>query len=340
MNPPFLEWVAGHLRVSEQDLSCEALPGDASLRRYYRIGVGDLRTVLADASAEPGVTAHFIKTAHIFAESGVRVPDLLAWDSDCGWSLQEDAGSQLLLPLLSDEDAGAHWYGAAFHLLQQLYKTCASSIALPPYDRERLQIELDVCEEWFLRGLMGWQPNDPYLKAQGALHRLLLENALGQPSILVHRDFHARNLMVNASEELVAIDFQDALVGPYTYDLVSLLKDCYRRWPRDFVESQVQRFYERVSEVFEFDVDAAKFLEQFDLMGLQRHIKVLGVFARLHLRDGKSAYLADLPRVIAYVEEALALYRDLHPEIAEFERVWLDCVKPLYLVQDWYSPCE
>ena len=146
--------------------------------------------------------------------------------------------------------------------------------------------------------------------------------------------------MVNASEELVAIDFQDALVGPYTYDLVSLLKDCYKRWPRDFVENQVKRFFEFASEVFDFGVDDAGFLEQFDLMGLQRHIKVLGVFARLHLRDAKSAYLADLPRVIAYVEEALALYRDRHTEIAEFEQVWFDCVKPLCVVQDWYRPCE
>lgn len=340
MNPPFLEWVAGQLRASEQDLSCEALPGDASLRRYYRIGVGDSQTILADASAEPGVTAHFIKTARIFAESGVRVPDLLAWDSDCGWSLQEDAGSQLLLPLLLDEDAGAHWYGAAFHLLQQLYMTRASRIDLPPYDRERLQIELDVCEAWFLRGLMAWQPSDCYLKAQQALHRLLLENALRQPSILVHRDFHSRNLMVNASQELVAIDFQDALVGPYTYDLVSLLKDCYKRWPRDFVESQVHRFYERVSEVFEFDVDAAEFLGQFDLMGLQRHIKVLGVFARLHLRDGKSGYLHDLPRVIAYIEEVLALYRDRHLEIAEFEGAWFEWIRPMCVEQEWYRSCE
>jgi aminoglycoside/choline kinase family phosphotransferase len=340
MNPPFLEWVAGHLGTAEPDLMFEALPGDASLRRYYRLRSAGLRAILADASAEPGVTAHFTKTAEIFARSGVRVPELLAWDNDRGWSLQEDAGSQLLLPLLEDEESGSRWYGAAYPMLRQLYLTKNLGIDLPPYDRGRLQIELDVCEEWFLRGLLDWVPDSAYVQAQQALHKLLLARILEQPSILVHRDFHARNLMVKAPDELVAIDFQDALVGPYTYDLVSLLKDCYKRWPRNFVESQVRRFFEFSSEVFDFGVDAKVFLEQFDLMGLQRHIKVLGVFARLHLRDGKSGYLADLPRVIAYVEETLALYRHRHPELAEYERVWFDCVKPLCVVQSWYRPCE
>src|SRR6056300_1253180 len=123
MNPRFLEWVASHLGTAETDLVCEALPGDASLRRYYRLRSAGLHAILADASAEPGVTAHFIKTAEIFAGSGVRVPKLLAWDNDRGWSLQEDAGSQLLLPLLENEESGSRWYGAAYLMLRQLYLT-------------------------------------------------------------------------------------------------------------------------------------------------------------------------------------------------------------------------
>ena len=332
-----LAWITAQLGLNAAEVRLDALAGDASLRRYYRIYTNGRSCIFADASAEPGVTHTFAHCATIFANAGARVPHLLGWDDALGYSLQEDVGDQQLLPLLGP-DTVDQYYREAMQILVCVAGADAGAITLPAYDATRLQTELDVCDEWFVHRLLGISPSQEFQHAKQALDKTLVASAAAQAQVLVHRDFHSRNLMV-ADTELVAIDFQDAVIGPVTYDLVSLLKDCYCTWPRAHVVAWVEAFYGMLDDHLKpatFD----GFLRDFDLMGLQRHIKVLGVFARLYLRDGKPGYLPDLPRVIAYVEEALALYCESEPSVAGFRGVWVEQIRPVFEQCGWYKACE
>ena len=236
---------------------------------------------------------------------------------------------------------------------------------IPVYDAERLKAELDVFPEWFLSGLLGVQPDERWRECFAALTVDLISVFAEQPSVWVHRDFHSRNLMLLEAEELGVIDFQDAVLGPITYDPVSLLKDCYIRWPRaqqlawlNGYLAQLQRLgvaapsvnaptlsAEQASRLQALatqlgEVSAAQFQRWFDLTGLQRHLRVLGVFARLHLRDHKSSYLADLPLVTEYVREALALTTNAHSSVAEF-RDWFESdLMPVIREQPWYKAID
>ena len=208
---------------------------------------------------------------------------------------------------------------------------------LPAYDAPLLQQELNLFPEWFVTRLLGLNaPELPPLFAD--LSGFLIANAVEQPQVLVHRDFHSRNLMVLNNSELATIDFQDAVIGPITYDLVSLLKDCYVRWPRArqlawLADHQANLELRGVLK----PVSSATFIRWFDLMGLQRHLKVLGIFARLYLRDAKPGYLNDLPLVLAYTREALAIYAGDDARIADF-RDWLEAeVVPVCRDQPWFS---
>ena len=329
-------WVKTQLGLNAAELQLDALAGDASLRRYYRVYANGRSCIFADASAEPGITGTFAHCAAIFANAGARVPNLLAWDDVLGYSLQEDVGDQQLLPLLNAGSVGTY-YSQAMRMLSAVAHAGMQGINLPEYNAQRLQTELDVCEQWFIRGLLGREPSFEFKQAQRALHERLIGSAIAQSQVLVHRDFHSRNLMV-IDTELAAIDFQDAVIGPVTYDLVSLLKDCYCSWPRAQVEAWVKTYYDILDEHLKpptFD----DFLSDFDLMGLQRHIKVLGVFARLYLRDGKPGYLPDLPKVITYIEEALELYCESETSIAAFRGLWTEQMRPAFEQCEWYQAC-
>ncbi len=332
-----LAWIKTQLGLNTAQVQLDALAGDASLRRYYRIYANGGSCIFADASAEAGVTHTFAYCATIFANAGARVPRLLGWDDALGYSLQEDVGDQQLLPLLGSESVD-QYYREAMQILVRVAGADTGAIKLPAYDAKRLQTELDVCDEWFVHKLLGISPSQEFRRAKQALDKTLVASAAAQAPVLVHRDFHSRNLMV-MNAELVAIDFQDAVIGPVTYDLVSLLKDCYCTWPRAQVVAWVEEFYGMLDEHLK-PATVSAFLRDFDLMGLQRHIKVLGVFARLYLRDGKPGYLPDLPRVIAYVEEALALYCESEPSLAEFRGLWAEQIRPVFEQCDWYKTCE
>lgn len=332
-----LAWIKTQLGLNATEVHFDALAGDASLRRYYRVCANGRSCIFADASAEPGVTQTFVYCAKVFSDAGARVPHLIAWDDELGYSLQEDVGDRQLLPLLTDQSVDAY-YLSAMQMLSQVARATTRDIVLPAYHAERLRTELDVCEDWFIRGLLGMEPSAEFQKAQGDLDERLIGSALAQAQVLVHRDFHSRNLMVT-DKELVAIDFQDAVIGPVTYDLVSLLKDCYCTWPRAQVKAWVETFYDRLDDALK-PATGGEFLRDFDLMGLQRHIKVLGVFARLYLRDGKPGYLPDLPRVIAYIEETLMLYSESEPSVGAFRALWAEQIRPAFEHCDWYTACE
>ena len=199
-----------------------------------------------------------------------------------------------------------------------------------------------IClREWFVPQLLGLPIDDAALKCLDAFSQVLCANAAEQPQVVVHRDFHSRNLMCLKTAGLAVIDFQDAVVGPVTYDPVSLLKDCYIHWPRTRQIAWLKDYQQSLEERGLIPrVSSGTFARWFDLMGLQRHIKVLGIFSRLALRDGKRRYLNDLPLALAYVEEALALYASTEPIIAQFHGWFSSIVMPACRAQAWYRRIE
>ncbi|MDX1736160.1 MAG: phosphotransferase, partial [Halioglobus sp.] len=267
--------------------------------------------------------------------SGVRIPALLDADLAHGYLLLEDLGDTLLLPRLAPGVVD-QYYRRAFDILLLLAQADCSQAALPDYDATLLQEELGRFPHWFVGELLGHSLSQTELALLRSLFDALVGSALEQPRVLVHRDFHSRNLMLPADGRLAVIDFQDAVRGPVTYDLVSLLRDCYVSWPAPRVRDWALHYRELLLRAAALDVaDADTFLRWFDLMGLQRHIKVLGTFARLYLRDDKPGYLADLPLVLRYTLEILAKYAAEQPQCAEALR-WFDTeLMPRARQQTW-----
>ena len=228
-------------------------------------------------------------------------------------------------------------YRRACDLLSRLARLAPDELDLPAYDRILLEEELGRFSDWFVKGLLGHEPSPDERELMRALFDRLVDSALEQPRVLVHRDFHSRNLMLQPGGELAVIDFQDAVTGPVSYDLVSLLRDCYIQWPAERVRSWALAHRDRLREAGLLQpVDDACFLRWFDWIGLQRHIKVLGTFARLYLRDGKPAYLQDLPLVIEYVREVLNDYADEEPAFAAFSQWFEQKLLPkIAAAQEW-----
>jgi aminoglycoside/choline kinase family phosphotransferase len=285
---------------------------DASFRRYFRVQHAGGTAIAVDAPPEQEDSRPFVVVARALHEIGLNVPVIQAADLDLGFLLVSDLGSTLYLDVL-DETSVERLYGDALGalLVLQAHGPLADT-ALPPYDRDRLLAELGLFPEWFLDRHLGRSPTEAEHAVIDAAFELLIASALEQPQVTVHRDYHSRNLMRVDLNNPGILDFQDAVVGPVTYDLVSLLRDCYIRWPRQRVESWALGYHELAlqSGVLR-ERDEARFLRWFDLMGLQRHLKVLGIFARLWHRDGKPGYLADLPRVLEYAVEVTASYPEL-----------------------------
>jgi aminoglycoside/choline kinase family phosphotransferase len=345
-----LPWAADVLACNASDLSVESVAGDASNRHYYRLSAGSVTYVLAHAPPETEKNEEFAAIAAILANAGVRVPHLYAIDLIRGFMLLEDLGDQALLPLLNAQSVDA-LYGDAFVLLDGIGSVDTAAVdtasvdtaavdtgdrVLPRYDLALLAEELGRFSQWFVEALLGRELPEKDRGIIARFNQVLIANALEQPQVLVHRDFHSRNVMVLANAELVLIDFQDAVVGPVTYDLVSLLRDCYIRWPEAQVSAWALHYKKSVSSCSELaNIDDDQFLRWFDWMGLQRHIKVLGTFARLFLRDGKVAYLEDLPLVIQYVQEIVQKYAADVPVFAEFGVWFARELSPAIDTQSW-----
>jgi len=307
-------WVMEDLGFAGSRL--EPASADASFRRYFRLTRGRDTYIVMDAPPEKEPLAPFVAVAQMLAAMGLNVPVVLARDTRQGLLLLSDLGTrQYLDELAADRDVDRLYANALAALLKMQTRGGASARGLPPYDRHLLLREMELMPEWFLGRHLGLTLDEADRAMLQRLFEALVESALGQPATFVHRDYHSRNLLVSEDGNPGIIDFQDAVHGAVTYDLVSLLKDCYIAWPRERVESWALQYRERLLAAgCEVGAGAREFIRWFDLMGLQRHIKVLGIFARLYYRDGKSGYLKDLPRVLAYTEAAAALY----PETAEF----------------------
>jgi aminoglycoside/choline kinase family phosphotransferase len=309
--------------------------GDASNRRYFRTRIGGAGYILVDAPPATEKNQAFLTVRDLLAGAGVRVPALHAANLELGYLALEDLGDRLLLADLQ-AGSGGEPYRDAMHVLLQLAAIDTGAIALPAYDEALLREELGRFPAWFVDALLGQALSGDEENLLEATFDKLVASALEQPTVLVHRDFHSRNLMPQDDGSLGLIDFQDAVLGPVTYDPVSLLRDCYIQWPPDRVRQWVSSYRSLLlSRGLPGATDAASFQRWFDLMGLQRHIKVLGTFARLYLRDGKPAYLDDLPLVIRYVREISASYAGEDPVFAEFRR-WFDArLSPLIARQPW-----
>ena len=332
-----LPWAMSVLGLSDGGLAphLAVVAGDASNRRYFRFEVASQTYVLVESPPSTEKNEAFLHVDALLDIAGVKVPAVLGADLDRGFLLLEDLGDQLLWPALNTVSVD-NYYNLAFDVLAKMAAVKTSAAGLDPYDRSLLGEELGRFQQWFVQGLLGYNPNPSEQVLLDRVFERLISSALEQPLVLVHRDFHSRNLMLAGAEGLAVIDFQDAVVGPVTYDLVSLLRDCYIQWPVERVQAWAHSYRDRLcSQGLLAVTDEALFLRWFDWMGLQRHIKVLGTFSRLYLRDGKSAYLDDLPLVIQYVLQIADQYAEEEPIFADFSAWFSECLSPLIMTQDW-----
>ncbi len=304
------------------DWQCLPVSGDASFRRYFRLHSHGMRWILMDAPPEKEDSHPFVQIARAWEPLDIHAPLVYAVDFEQGYMLLSDLGDTLYLDQLNDATAD-DLYGKALRALTRLQQCQAiDGYALPAYDRALLQREMDLFRDWFVRDLLGIElkPGISHLLAE--VSHFLIGSALEQPTVCVHRDYHSRNLMISAEQTPGVIDFQDAVLGPITYDLVSLLRDCYIDWPDLRVYHWVDQFgallvADGLLPVYE----RQQFYRWFDLMGAQRHLKAIGIFARLNLRDGKPGYLADIPRTLNYLLRVAYRYDALQTFAAWLEDV-------------------
>jgi aminoglycoside/choline kinase family phosphotransferase len=316
------EWIARGLGLNAQRI--EPASADASFRRYFRAfvggaGAGGRTFVVMDAPPGKEDVRPYLKVSRLLEGVGVHVPRVYETDIERGLLLLEDLGSTLYLARLNAGDDPERLYGDALTALAEIQvKGRVSAAELPPYDRALLLREMELMPEWFCARHLGLTLGSGERAIVTDAFEFLITEALAQPTVFVHRDYHSRNLMVLDERNPGIIDFQDAQAGPIGYDLVSLLKDCYISWPRDRVERWVRDYRARLLSLGgPGGEDERQFLRWFDLVGVQRHVKVLGIFARLWYRDGKPGYLPDLPLTLEYVRDTCRRY----PELAAFSQL-------------------
>lgn len=282
---------------------------DASFRRYFRITAADKTYIVMDAPPAQEDCRPFIKIAQAFAGLSLNVPLVLAQDLTQGFLLLTDLGSQQYLNNLNDDSAEG-LYSDAIAALVTLQRGSPDGVSLPPYDLAMLLREMELFREWFLGRYLQLPLSAVQQRLLDSTFEALAHSALAQPTVWVHRDYHSRNLMVTGERNPGILDFQDAVVGPITYDLVSLLRDCYIRWPKEQVLKWVRQYYDQTRDLFP-SLTLAQLSVWFDWMGVQRHLKATGIFARLNIRDGKPGYLKDIPRTLGYVRDVSADYAEL-----------------------------
>lgn len=284
-----------------------AASADASFRRYFRVydSAAGYSRIVMDAPPEKEDCSSFIEVTQLLRAVDVNAPAILEQNLSLGFLLLEDLGSQPYLDLLNKRNVDALYQDA----LQAIIKMQRIEHNLPAYNGERLQAEMDLFEQWYLKCHLDIELDIEQQSDLKIIFQRLIDSALEQPQVFVHRDYHSRNLMQTDKNNPGVIDYQDAVIGPISYDLVSLFKDCYIEWPRSRIETWLQTYFSQT----QLDVDFETFMRWFDLMGVQRHLKVLGIFARLNYRDGKAQYLNDLPLTLKYVQETCEQYPVLSP---------------------------
>jgi aminoglycoside/choline kinase family phosphotransferase len=300
-----------------RDFEIAPASADASFRRYFRVRYDTTSRIVMDAPPAQEDCQPFIHVSSLMAGIGLHVPVVLRQDLQQGFLLLTDLGERMYLPELN-ENTVDNLYADAMQALLRLQAHGPAD--LPPYDYRLLMNEMVLFRQWYLERHLALQLGERENATIDAAFAYLAEAALQQPRVIVHRDYHSRNLMISSPNPGI-LDFQDAVIGPVTYDLVSLLRDCYIAWPRQQVEDWVKQYYlQSLAEGLLPDVSEAQFVSWFDLMGIQRHLKASGIFARLNYRDAKPGYLKDIPRTLGYVTDVGKDYPALEPFIELVEQ--------------------
>jgi N-acetylmuramate 1-kinase len=315
------DWLERELRLAP----CQIAPasGDASFRRYFRVRRAGGTLIAMDAPPEREDCRPYLAVAGMLRGIGLNAPQVLEADLERGFLLLTDLGSRSYLAAL-DESSVERLYGDALGALLAM-QACgpAEAGALPRYDRRLLRAEMELFRDWYLHRHLGLAPDPQRDAVLDRAFAALEEAALEQPRVFVHRDYHSRNLMVTDAHNPGILDFQDAVLGPVTYDLVSLLRDCYIGWPRERVEEWARGYRDLALQAGVLREEHGEaFLRWFDLMGVQRHLKATGIFARLLHRDGKPGYIGDIPRTLGYAVEVSGRY----PELAELHALLREIV--------------
>jgi len=316
------EWVSLHFG---QSLRGESASADASFRRYFRYNFSDAQgqhsVVAMDAPPPQEDCRPFIRIAELFAEAGVHVPQIIAQDLERGFLLLPDLGTDTWLTVLNEDNADQR-FGRAIDALIRIQQISQPQV-LPPYDEALLRRELELFPEWFLQRHLGL-PIDAQLRAElDGIFTMLVERALQQGQVYVHRDYMPRNLMDSEPDPAI-IDFQDAVYGPISYDITSLFKDAFISWPESRVQGWLQQYWQQARAAgLPVPEQFGDFYHDCDLMGAQRHLKVIGIFARICHRDGKPKYLQDVPRFVAYLRTVIARREELAPLAALLDRIGL-----------------
>jgi len=303
-------WLATQLKSSRFSLTPAS--EDASFRRYFRATLEDGASFVAmDAPPEKEDCRPFVRIARLLADAGVHAPVVHAQDLGAGFLLLSDLGTRTYLGELTAATAGALMADAIDALIR--WQLASRPDELPPYDEALLRRELNLFPEWYVARHRRKSLSASQAETLERIFALLMQSALAQPAVYVHRDYMPRNLMVSEPNPGV-LDFQDAVMGPITYDVVSLMRDAFLSWEEERVLDWTVRYWEKAKRAqLPVDPDFGEFWRAFEWMGLQRHLKVLGIFARINYRDGKPKYLSDTPRFLAYARPVAHRYRELAP---------------------------
>jgi len=290
-------------------INIQPASADASFRQYFRVkNISNSKNyIVMDAPPEKEDCQTFVQVTELIRQSGVNAPDILALDLEQGFLLLDDLGERPYLEVLNEDNADKLYSDA----ITALVNMQSINAILPVYNRQLLQAELDLFETWYVNKHLGVELTAEQKQSLQSVFDYLIANAEQQPQVFVHRDYHSRNLMFTENNNPGVIDYQDAVIGPITYDLVSLFKDCYIEWPREKVEHWLELYLAQLSPTFL--IEKSILIPWFDLMGVQRHLKVLGIFSRLNYRDGKSQYLNDLPLTYKYITDTSSYYPELAP---------------------------
>ncbi len=290
-------------------INIQPASADASFRQYFRVkNISNSKNyIVMDAPPEKEDCQPFVQVTKLIRQSGVNAPDILALDLEQGFLLLDDLGERPYLEVLNEDNADKLYSDA----ITALVNMQSINAILPVYNRQLLQAELDLFETWYVNKHLGVELTAEQKQSLQSVFDYLIANAEQQPQVFVHRDYHSRNLMFTENNNPGVIDYQDAVIGPITYDLVSLFKDCYIEWPREKVEHWLELYLAQLSPTFL--IEKSILIPWFDLMGVQRHLKVLGIFSRLNYRDGKSQYLNDLPLTYKYITDTSSDYPELAP---------------------------
>ncbi len=300
-----IELIEQYVKSELKQKQIELVPvsGDASFRKYYRVIIGNDSYIVMDSPTDKEPPEQFIEVTKHLVSIDVHVPQIFYENKQDGVLIIKDFGDTNYLDILNAENADLLYREAIDALIEMQEKSTKAN--LPEYDRPLLLREMALFEDWLINEMLGIKLTSMEQGKLSSLKELLVINALGQKQVFVHRDYHSRNLMYLKMSNPGIIDYQDAVIGPISYDLVSLLKDCYIKWPLEKIEAWCEYYFEK--STFTKGQRFDEFMKEFHLMGVQRHLKASGIFARLKYRDGKANYIKDIPRTLSYITDLVHL---------------------------------